>query len=418
MCATAAPSKTGLSDSSTKPASTKKPARADPASENIAPNNIASKNAASKNTESKNTESKNAESKNTESKNTATAALTLEQASLPVIDLEGLFTGDESGVANALGDAARTSGFFYITGHRIEQSLIDALFAASEQFHSMPRAWKMKYWCGFTNNHRGYVPFEENGRNFPSKINYHEAWDMSYEVAADHPDYLAGWRMTGPNVWPDLPGWQDTVTAYYNAVFELGLRILDALALNLGVEKQELRQHIVNPTSQLRMLRYLENDAPADESAVGIDSHSDFEAFTILLQGGPGLQVMNADDYWVEAPPIPGTFIVNIGDIFEAWSAGRFKATQHRVVNTGRARYSFPLFFGLNYHSVVQPLRKFATEETLKRYPPMVAGEHLMQMSVHGFRYLQDGVDKGTINLGYEVPAENPFMREAKPIDG
>lgn len=69
---------------------------------------------------------------------------------------------------------------------------------------------------------------------------------------------------------------------------------------------------------------------------VGIAAHSDFECFTILLQGGPGLQVMNAEDDWIEAPPIPGCFIVNVGDIFETWSGGQFKSTQHRVVNIGR----------------------------------------------------------------------------------
>lgn len=349
--------------------------------------------------------------------NPATAALLLEEATLPVIDLEGLFSGDKDSVAQALGEAARTSGFFYITGHRIPQSLIDAVFAASEQFHRMPRSYKMKYWCGFTTHHRGYVPFEEVGSDFPEKINYHEAWDMSYEAPDDHPDYLAGWRMTGPNIWPDLPGWQDTVSSYYNAVFELGLKILDALALALGVDSQTLKQHITYPTSQLRMLRYLENNEPATESAVGIGSHSDFEAFTILLQGGPGLQVMNVDDYWVEAPPIPGTFIVNIGDIFEAWSGGQYKATQHRVVNTGKERFSFPLFFGLDYHSVVEPLERFKNEASVSRYPAMVAGEHLMRMSVNGFRYMHDGVTKGEIALGYEIPDVSPFKREAKPID-
>ena len=349
--------------------------------------------------------------------NPAIAALTLEEATLPVIDLEGLFTGEVEEVATALGNAAQTSGFFYITGHRIPPELTDAVFAASKQFHSMPRRYKMKYWCGFSTHHRGYVPFEEVGHEFPEKINFHEAWDMSFEAPDNHPDYLAGWRMTGPNTWPDLPGWQETVSTYYTAIFELGLKILDALALSLGVDADELRQHITCPTSQLRMLRYLENNEPATESAVGIGSHSDFEAFTILLQGGPGLQVMNVDDYWVEAPPIPGTFIVNIGDIFETWSGGLFKATQHRVVNTGKERYSFPLFFGLDYHTVVEPLEKFSTEQTRQKYPPMVAGEHLMRMTVSGFRYIHEGIAKGDITLGYDIPEVSPFNREAKPIN-
>ena len=348
-------------------------------------------------------------------------ALTVDDAALPVIDLSPLRTGDPQGmrqVATALGDAARTSGFFYVTGHGVPQTLIDALFAASRAFHEMPRSYKMRYWCGFSTNHRGYVPFEENGAGFPRRINFNEAFDLSFEAPADHPDYLAQWRMTGPNVWPDLPGWRDTVSTYYDTVFALGLRLLDALALALDVDSAEIRRHISCPTSQLRLLRYVENDLPSSKDVVGIDAHSDFECFTILLQGGPGLQVMNADDYWIEAPPLPGCFIVNIGDIFETWSGGLFKSTQHRVVNSGRERYSFPLFFGLDYDTLVQPLEKFRTPETMAKYPPIKAGEHLMRMTVNAFRYLADARAKGALQLDFEVPEANPFQRTAKPIAG
>lgn len=347
-----------------------------------------------------------------------TEVLKIDDAQLPVVDLSGLYTGDVESVAKALGAAARTSGFFYISGHGIPQKQIDAIFAASRQFHSMPRSYKMKYWCGFTTHHRGYVPFEENGATFPERINFYEAWDMSYEAPADHPDYLAQWRMTGPNVWPDLDGWKETVSGYYNAVFELGLKMLDALALELGVQPSELRQHITCPTSQLRMLSYVENNQQTSDSTAGIDSHSDFECFTILLQGAPGLQVMNSEDHWVEAPPLPGTFIVNIGDIFETWSGGLYKSTQHRVINTGKSRYSFPLFFGLDYHTTVQTLDKFRTPDTSAKYPPIKAGEHLMRMSVPTFRYMSDLVDKGELNLGYDIPEESPFKRDAKAIPG
>jgi isopenicillin N synthase-like dioxygenase len=337
-----------------------------------------------------------------------------------VIDLSPLLEGkpDEvRAVANALGEAARTSGFFYITGHGVPQDLIDDLFAASRTFHEKPRSYKMRYWCGFTTNHRGYVPFEENGTNFPRRINFNEAFDLSFEAPADHPDCRAQWRMTGPNVWPDLPGWRETVSTYYDTVFALGLRLLDALALALDVDSAEFRRHITCPTSQLRLLRYVENDMPGSKDVVGIDAHSDFECFTILLQGGPGLQVMNADDYWIEAPPIPGCFIVNIGDIFETWSGGLFKSTQHRVVNSGRERYSFPLFFGLDYGARVEPLERFRTPEMLEKYPPIKAGEHLMRMTVNAFRYLADARAKGALTLDFEVPEVSPFRRVAKPID-
>ncbi|MBS0124510.1 isopenicillin N synthase family dioxygenase [Thetidibacter halocola] len=344
-------------------------------------------------------------------------ALTIDDATLPVVDLGPLATGkpeDRAAVAVALGKAARESGFFYIVNHGIPQEQIDALFAASRAFHEKPRSFKMRWWSGFTTHHRGYVPFEENGSDFPKSINFNEAWDMSFEAPADHPDYLAEWRMTGPNVWPDIPGWKQTVQGYYDSVFSLGLTLLDTLALELGVDPAELRQHITAPCSQMRLLRYVPNDMPATKEIVGIASHSDFECFTILLQGGPGLQVMNADDVWIEAPPIPGAFVVNIGDIFETWSGGQFKSTQHRVTNSGRERYSVPLFFGLDYHAVVEPLEKFRTPEAMAKYPPMRAGEHLMRMSVNAFRYMADAREKGELVLDFDVPEENPFKREAK----
>lgn len=349
-------------------------------------------------------------------------ALTIDDATLPVVDLGPLMTGtqaDRTRVAAALGKAARESGFFYIINHGIPQEQVEATFAASKQFHEMTRSEKMKYWCGFTTHHRGFVPYEENGWDFPKTINFNEAWDMSYEAPADHPDYLAGWRMTGPNVWPDLPGWKETVSGYYDAVFALGLKLLDTLALELQVDPAELRQHINVPCSQLRLLHYVANDMPATKEMMGIGAHSDFECFTILATGGPGLQVMNADDVWIEAPPIPGTFVVNIGDIFETWSGGQFKSTQHRVINSGRERYSMPLFFGLDYHAVVEPLEKFRTPEAVARYPPMAAGEHLMRMTTKGFRYMSDARDKGVFIPDYEIPDENPFKREAKqPAQG
>ncbi len=347
-------------------------------------------------------------------------ARVVDAASLPIIDIGALQDGDPAAIrdtAAQLGAAARGSGFFYIVNHGVSPELIAGMFAASKAFHGMPRRYKMRYWSGFTTHHRGYVPFEENGSNFPKRINMNEAWDMSFEAPEDHPDHLAQWRMTGPNVWPDLPGWRETVAAYYDAVFALGLRLLDALALELDVDPAELLKHITCPTSQLRLLRYVPNELPKSAEVVGIDAHSDFECFTILLQGGPGLQVMNSEDVWIEAPPVEGAFIVNIGDIFETWSGGQFKSTQHRVVNSGKERYSFPLFFGLDYHTIVEPLPKFRTAETVAKYPPIKAGDHLMRMSVNAFRYMADAREKGEFTLDFDVPEDNPFKRVAKPID-
>ncbi|MEO1293972.1 MAG: 2-oxoglutarate and iron-dependent oxygenase domain-containing protein, partial [Pseudomonadota bacterium] len=351
-------------------------------------------------------------------------ALDLDAADLPMIDLSPLFTGDETGdetgidsVAAAIGAAAEETGFFYITGHGISQEMIDGAYAASREFHAQPRDYKMRYYVGLSTHHRGYSPPDElNIEGKPEQVNHHEVFDLSYEAPGDHPDCLAGYRMTGPNPWPDLPGFKSRVQGYYDAVFGVGLAMMKAIERYLELAPGDITQHITAPTSQLRLLHYLANDAPMDEDNVGIGAHSDFECFTILHQGGPGLQVMGVDDKWRRAIPVPEAFIVNIGDCLETWTGGRFKSTQHRVPNMGRERYSMPLFFGLDYHTVVEPAPKFRTPEAVEKYPPFVAGEHLMGQTIGGFRYLQTLRDQGHLNPTYRT-GENPFKRDAKPLD-
>lgn len=354
--------------------------------------------------------------------NAATAALAIEEADLPVVDLSPLLVEDAGdaeidAVASAIGAAAETTGFFYISGHGVTDEMIQAAYAASRAFHYSPRDYKMRYYVGLSTNHRGYSgPDEMHILGKPEQKNHHEAFDLSFDAPGDHPDCLAGYRMTGPNPWPDLPGFKTAVKGYYDSIFAVGYKMMSAIERYLDVEPSSILQHITAPTSQLRLLHYLENDAGADENNVGIGAHSDFECFTILHQGGPGLQVMGTDDRWRRARQIPGTFIVNIGDCLEAWTGGVFKSTQHRVPNTGVERWSMPLFFGLDYHTVVKPAPKFATPHALEKYPPFVAGEHLMAQTVGGFRYLQTLMKHGHLQPSYMI-GENPFKREAKPID-
>lgn len=347
-------------------------------------------------------------------------ALVFEAATLPVIDLSGLYSDDPADVARVaaeLGAAGKGSGFFYIINHGIPQSLIDDVYAASKAFHAQPRDYKMQYYIGKSTHHQGYAPPEEaSSKAKPEKKSYHETYDISFDAPADHPDYLAGYRLTGPQVFPDLPGFAPAVKTYYDAVYQLGRKMLGAFEVFLELPPGELLQHVNTPASQLRLLHYVENSAPADANNMGIGAHSDFECFTILNVSGPGLQVMNAEDYWVAAPPLPGTFIVNIGDCLEAWSGGLLKSTQHRVINTGRERFSLPLFFGTDYHTVVQPVGKYATEAAFEKYKPFVSGEHLLGQTIGGFRYLQDLVDEGKLKPTFTVPDSNPFEREAKKI--
>jgi len=234
---------------------------------------------------------------------------------------------------------------------------------------------------------------------------------VSYEVSADDPRASDRYGLIGPNVWPDLEGFKTTVSTYYDAVYGLGRELLAAFELSLDLKPGIFLDHVTIPPSQLRLLKYFENDAPADELNVGIGAHSDFECFTILNTSAPGLQLMSYADHWIEAPPVEGAFVVNVGDCLEAWTGGLFKATQHRVINLGKERYSLPLFFAADFDTEIKPLAEFSTEQSRERYPAFNAGEHLWGRTINGFPYLKKKYESGELVVDFDIPDENPFKR-------
>lgn len=147
--------------------------------------------------------------------------------------------------------------------------------------------------------------------------------------------------MQGANVWPDMTGFKQNVTAYYGHVLMLARRIIRLLAKVLELPEDYFDSAVVHPGAMLRLLKYPAQD-PCDPDALGIGAHTDIEAFTILCQGRqPALQILNVAGQWIQAPPVPGTFVVNIGDMLARWSNDVFISTVHRVHNSsGCERYS------------------------------------------------------------------------------
>jgi isopenicillin N synthase-like dioxygenase len=352
---------------------------------------------------------------------------------IPTVDIAALLGGDPAArrrVALEIGKACEEVGFFYIRNHGIPESLIAKVYERSAQFHHSPAEWRARVHVQNSRGNRGWLPSTldyqdpdpelyrltkaDPDNDYLLKPRLHSAFDLSLEIAEDDPDYLAGGIMLVPNQWPDwLPGFREDVVAYYNAVMALGNQLFRAFAIALDLPENFFVDKANKPTSQLRLLHYPPNDMPMDRKHLGIASHSDFECFTILNQRSTGLQVMNSADEWVEAPPLDGTFIVNIGDLLEGWTNGRFKATQHRVVNTGRERYSLPLFFAVDYHTVVEPLPQFVTPERPAAYSRIVAGEHLAGFVIQDTKHLRKKVLRGEIKVDFPIHEENPFKRKA-----
>lgn len=318
--------------------------------------------------------------------------------SIPVIDIGGLRLGDRAGrdrVAAELGAAARDVGFFYICGTDVGEDLFERLLSVTKEFFALPMEEKMKSYIGLSSCHRGYVPVGEEGL-YGDKPDRKEAFDTALDLPADDPDHLAGNPMLGPNVWPDLPGFADTVTEYYQAVLPVGRDLLSAFAVALGEDPDTFTRHATKTPSQLRLIHYPR--IPDAQDAQGIGAHTDYECFTLLKPTAPGLEVMNGDGEWIDAPPIPGTFVVNIGDLLELWTNGAFVATSHRVRKVSEERYSFPLFFNVDYHTRVQPLPQFASAGRPARQP-LVAGEHLFAQTAQTFTYLRSRVESGELVL-------------------
>ena len=364
----------------------------------------------------------------------AMGAKLLPFTSIPVIDVSALSGTDQAAfeaTAREIGTACETVGFFYIRNHGIPQALIARTYALSRQFHAAPLAQRMEVSVDKSPGNRGYTPTSDEYKDpdpelyrlvqpkdpkgdFLTKPTLHAAFDLSLDIAQDDPDFLAGNIMLVPNQWPDwLPGFRAQIMEYYGAVMHVGERLFRAFALALGLPERFFLDRARKPTSQLRLLYYPPNDRPMDNANQGIGAHSDFECFTVLNQIAPGLQVMNAADEWVEAPPIEGTFIVNIGDLLEGWTNGRFKATQHRVVNTGRERLSLPLFFAVDYDTVVEPLPQFVGPNRPPYYQRIIAGEHLAGFSINGAKHLRRRILSGELKIAFPIHADNPFKRNA-----
>ncbi len=337
--------------------------------------------------------------------------MTTDFTSIPVLDISALC--DESGpgyrdAVTALGAAARNIGFAQIVGHGVEPQLFDALLERTAAFFALPEAEKRRVYIGDSTNHRGYVPPGEEVFS-AGTVDAKEAFDLSFELPADDPRYLAGHPLLGPNQWPELDGFREAVAAWYDAVFALSRVLLRAFAVALGEPADRFDRHVSAPPSQLRLIHYPFDPAAADRPGIG--AHTDYECFTLLRPTAPGLEVLNAAGDWVDVPLIDGAFVLNIGDLLEIWTNGEFVATSHRVRKVAQERYSFPLFVNVDADTVVAPLDAFRGNGATK--PTVVAGEHLFAQTAQSFRYLQDRVARGEVTMPEGAQPLDSFGRDA-----
>lgn len=343
-------------------------------------------------------------------------AAMLDTEVLPVIDLEPLRKGDRAAikrVADQMGAAAREVGFFYVANHGVSQTMIENAYGAAEAFFAQPDDVKRKYYIGDSLNHRGYVPFTEKG-DYADEVNRnYEAFDLALDLPHDDPDYLAGNLLLGPNVWPDLENFRERIGAYYAAISSVGLSICAALELHLELPAGDLTRQMTKPISQLRLLHYVRARTTTQTKSVNMGAHTDYECLTLLHQRQKGLQVMTREDEWIDVPVKPEAFIINIGDMLEAWTNGAFRSTPHRVLNLSPERFSMPYFVAANYDTVIKPFPSLISSNNPPKYEGFKAGLHLERMLLRDFPYLRErrGERIWSATTDQTGPVQNPFEK-------
>ncbi len=312
-----------------------------------------------------------------------------------------------------MGRAAREVGFFYVVGHGVDLNLIERAYGAAEAFFAQEDHIKRASYIGDSLNHRGYVPFTEKG-DYADEVNRnYEAFDLALDLPHDDPDYLAGNLLLGPNVWPEMSGFKETVSEYYSAISSVGLAICSALEAHLELKPGELTQQMSKPISQLRLLHYVRSRATTNKHSVNMGAHTDYECLTLLHQRQKGLQVMTRNDDWIDVPVIPEAYVVNIGDMMEAWSNGAFRSTPHRVLNLSAERYSMPYFVAANHDALIKPFDSLISAENPPKYDGFLAGLHLERMLLRDFPYLRQrrGDRIWSAKHNEQGAVQNPFER-------
>jgi isopenicillin N synthase-like dioxygenase len=288
--------------------------------------------------------------------------------SLPVIDMAALFDArDATGrgaVARAIEAACRDSGFFYAIRHGIPSATLQRLEAASRRFFALPLETKMqiamarggKAW-------RGYFPV--GGELTSGRPDLKEGIYLGTELPPDHPRVRDGWPLHGANLWPaEVPELKPAVLDYMAATTRAAHALMEGIALSLGLEPDYFQRHYTaEPTVLFRIFHYPAS-APAEErwrDTWGVGEHTDYGLLTLLAQDEFGGLQVKTPRGWIEAPPLPGALVCNIGDMLDRLTGGWFRSTPHRVRNlSGHDRLSYPLFFDPDFTAEIRPLPEHA----------------------------------------------------------
>lgn len=313
-------------------------------------------------------------------------------AYVPVVDLAASYSSERGrlNVAAEIREACLSSGFFYVTSHRMSSNACAGILQqAAQLFTKLSEEEKERMHIRHSEHGYGWEPSEAT--SIAGDVERKEAFNWSYSEDLDPTGgdgryvQLDGTTSKNVNQWPSekqVPAFYHAVKGYYGEALQLARHLCGLFALSLQLPEDFFESKTTHPSANSRIMYY--PAAKPTTHDIGLGAHTDYQCFTILLcSSTPGLEIMSPSGQWVRAPNVPEGLVVNIGDMMMRWTNGLYKSTMHRVVNrSGEERYSVPLFFGINNDEMVEvrPIlwlktggslirNKGATELHLRRKP-------------------------------------------------
>jgi isopenicillin N synthase-like dioxygenase len=299
---------------------------------------------------------------------------------IPTLDIGPYLNGEPGGrerVAAHLDEISRTVGFFYVKNHGISQEIVDGVFAQSRRFHSLPADEKSKIPFFTTDTFKsGYQPGNEERDQANVNIISNAKPNLYAKFSINRDGGSAGLTApppTGPvNIWPeDLPGFREVVHDYHTRIENLGRQFLPLWATCVDLPLDYFDKYFAQPHLTLSLLHYPPQKEIGNRQ-YGIAPHTDNSLMTFLAQADvSGLAVRMPSGHWRMVDTVPGTLLINTGNLMVRWTNGTYLSTKHRVINTNTVdRYSIPVFFGPSGDALIEVLPTCQGPDRPPQYEP------------------------------------------------
>ena len=311
----------------------------------------------------------------------------LERTAVPVIDIAPFLAGEPAGqdVVRAVAAACERVGFMVVTGHGVAADLIQRMYDVTERFFALPADCKARWASPTGNLYRGYAGVTSFG-DPTGAGDLCEGFEVArFDAAADlraagyGPEWAEGFE---PNIWPEEPAdFRPVWREYYAAMERLAAELMTMFAAALELPPHWFHDKFDRHSSYMSANRYPAQPEPPREGQLRRSAHTDIGSLTILFQDGApgGLQVFDRGERWCDVPAVPGSFVINLGDMLAKWTNDRWVATEHRVVNPPREfalrqRISIPFFQHPNLDALIECIPSCTSPLHPPKYPPVLGG--------------------------------------------